>query len=136
MIFGSLFRHKHAPRILVAFASQTGAAERIAWLSANALAAGKNLVRVVPLGGLSAAETAAEALMPDPPRGWSLTERRLLNAGSPGGEAWHIVLRPTDKAQLNWTAGDIAEIWPRNSEALVEAFLTRHHLDGAKSFRW
>ena len=60
MVFGSLFRKMRAPglRILVAFASQTGAAERIAWLSANALAAGKNLVRVVPLGGLSVAEIA------------------------------------------------------------------------------
>src|SRR5438132_8790578 len=58
MIFGSLFRHKHALRILVAFASQTGAAERIAWLSANALAAAKNRVRVVPLGTLSLAEIA------------------------------------------------------------------------------
>src|SRR5690242_20239748 len=60
MVFGSLFRKKGAPggRILVAFASQTGAAERIAWLSANALAAGKNLVRVLPLGALSVTEIA------------------------------------------------------------------------------
>ena len=43
MVFGSLFRSvpKAGGKILVAFASQTGAAERIAWLSANALAAGK-----------------------------------------------------------------------------------------------
>jgi sulfite reductase (NADPH) flavoprotein alpha-component len=45
-------------------------------------------------------------------------------------------LRPKDPAQLNWTAGDIAEIWPRNSQALVEEFLARHVLDGGKSFRW
>lgn len=241
MVFGSLFRKKTTPggRILVAFASQTGAAERIAWLSANALAAAKNPVRVVPLGTLSPAEiaeagsllvvtstygageapdsarafvrkqmaqqpefgglryavlalgdrkydatfcgfgrnldhwlakggarrlfdiicvdgdddiqamtrwcgqlaklgaqTSVEALMPGPPKDWILEERRLLNAGSPGGEAWHIVLKPKDPAQLNWTAGDIAEIWPRNSEASVEAFLARHELDGAASFRW
>jgi sulfite reductase (NADPH) flavoprotein alpha-component len=37
---------------------------------------------------------------------------------------------------LNWTAGDIAEIWPRNSEAAVAEFLARHKLDGGKSFRW
>jgi sulfite reductase (NADPH) flavoprotein alpha-component len=43
---------------------------------------------------------------------------------------------PKDPAQLNWTAGDIAEIWPRNSEAAVTAFLARHNLDGEKSFRW
>jgi len=245
MVFGSLFRKKSAPggRILVGFASQTGAAERIAWLSANALASAGNLagniIRVVPLGALSLAEiaeagtllvvtstygageapdsarafmrkqmaqqpvfktlrygvlalgdrkydatfcgfgrsldrwlakakahrlfdivcvdgdddtgamtkwcqelaklgahTSVEALMPGPPKDWILQERRLLNAGSPGGEAWHIVLTPKDPAQLNWTAGDIAEIWPRNSEASVEAFLARHNLDGAASFRW
>src|SRR6185295_3431576 len=52
------------------------------------------------------------------------------------GEAWHIALRPKQPAQLNWTAGDIAEIWPRNSQASVEEFLARHGLDGDKSFRW
>src|SRR6184192_1593977 len=59
MVFGSLFRKMPRPggRILVAFASQTGAAERIAWLSANALAAG-GLVRVAPLGGLTLSEIA------------------------------------------------------------------------------
>jgi sulfite reductase (NADPH) flavoprotein alpha-component len=242
MIFGSLFRKAPRPggRILVAFASQTGAAERIAWLSANALAAVPGgLVRVAPLGGLSMAEiaeagtllvvtstygageapdsarafarkqmaqtpvlkglsyavlalgdrkydatfcgfgrevdrwlasgkarrlfeavcvdgdddaqamtrwcqhlhalgadTSAESLMPGPPRDWILAERRLLNAGSPGGEAWHIELTPKDPAQLNWTSGDIAEIWPRNSEASVTEFLARHQMDGEKSFRW
>ena len=82
------------------------------------------------------AQTSAEALMPGPPQDWLLEERRLLNPGSPGGEAWHIALRPKDPAQLNWTAGDIAEIWPRNSQASVEEFLARHALDGDKSFRW
>ncbi len=244
MVFASLFPGlpRRGGRILVAFASQTGAAERIAWLSANALAAsgGANrVVRVAPLGGLSVAEiadaglllvvtstygageapdtarafarrqmtqvpalkglsygvlalgdrkydatfcgfgrsvdrwlasgqarrlfeavcvngdddvaamtrwsqqlsrlgarTSAEALMPGPPQDWILEERRLLNAGSPGGEAWHIALRPKDAAQLHWTAGDIAEIWPRNEEAAVAQFLAQHGLDGTKSFRW
>jgi sulfite reductase (NADPH) flavoprotein alpha-component len=240
MVFGSLLRGSSkasGKKIFVAFASQTGAAERIAWLSANALVAG--MVRVAPLGGLSLAEiadagillvvtstygageapdsarafvrkqmaetpqlknlayavlalgdmkydvtfcgfgksldrwlaaagarrlfeivcvngdddiaamtrwsqqlnrlgaqTSAEALMPGPPRDWLLEERRLLNPGSPGGEAWHLVLRPKDPAQLNWTAGDIAEIWPRNSEDSVTSFLARHGLDGELSFRW
>jgi sulfite reductase (NADPH) flavoprotein alpha-component len=242
MVFGSLFSGlpKRSGRLLVAFASQTGAAERVAWLSANALSAGaKHLVRVAPLGGLTMAEiaeagtllvvtstygageapdtarafarkqmaqtpqlkglgyavlalgdmkydatfcgfgrgldrwlasgnarrlfdivcvngddddaamrkwaialnrlgaqTSAEALMPGPPQDWVMAERRLLNPGSPGGEAWHIALRPRDPAQLNWMAGDIAEIWPRNSQAAVEEFLARHELDGEKSFRW
>src|SRR5438876_6048773 len=61
MVFSSLFRKgpRRGGRILVAFASQTGAAERIAWLSANALAAARGaLVRVAPLGGLTMAEIA------------------------------------------------------------------------------
>src|SRR5471032_1497420 len=61
MVFGSLFKSapKAGGKVLVAFASQTGAAERIAWLSANALAGpGKNLIRVAALGALSAAEIA------------------------------------------------------------------------------
>src|ERR1044071_6182281 len=58
MVFGSLFRKRADGRLLVAFASQTGAAERIAWLSANALASAGRLVRVVPLGTLSAGEIA------------------------------------------------------------------------------
>jgi sulfite reductase (NADPH) flavoprotein alpha-component len=82
------------------------------------------------------ADTKVEQLMPGPPQDWLLEERRLLNPGSAGGEAWHIALAPKDPANRNWTAGDIAEIWPRNSEAAVEAFLARHELDGGKSFRW
>jgi sulfite reductase (NADPH) flavoprotein alpha-component len=240
MVFGSLFRkHPKAGKILVAFASQTGAAERIAWLSANALASSGSFVRVAALGGLTAADlaeagilllvtstygageapdsarafvkkqmsappqlkglryavlalgdrkydatfcgfgrgmdrwlasgrasrlfdvlcvdgddddaamtkwceqltrlgadTSVEQLMPGPPQDWILAERRLLNVGSPGGEAWHIALVPKNPAHLHWTAGDIAEIWPRNSEAAVEAFLARHQLDGGLSFKW
>jgi sulfite reductase (NADPH) flavoprotein alpha-component len=242
MVFGSLFRLGSGPggKILVAFGSQTGAAERIAWLSANALAANpKNFVRVAALGGLSAgelaeagtllvvtstygageapdsarafvrkqmaqapmlkglryavlalgdrkydatfcgfgrsldrwlasgkarrlfdvvcvdgddddtamttwceqltrlgADTKVERLMPGPPQDWLLAERRLLNPGSPGGEAWHVVLTPKNAEQLNWTAGDIAEIWPRNPEVLVDEFLARHQLDDGLSFRW
>lgn len=240
MRLSSLFKPKPKPggKILVAFASQTGAAERIAWLSANALAA-SGFVRVAPLGGLSLPElaeagtllvitstygageapdsarafvkkqmtqvpalkgldfavlalgdrkydatfcgfgksldrwlaagkgrrlfdlicvdgdddtqamtrwseqlnqlgatTKAEQLMPGPPQDWILSERRLLNPGSAGGEAWHIALVPKDPGHLNWTAGDIAEIWPRNSQAAVEAFLTQHHFNGEMSFRW
>jgi sulfite reductase (NADPH) flavoprotein alpha-component len=245
MRLGSLFRTKSkaAGKILVAFASQTGAAERIAWLSANALAA-TGFVRVAPLGGLALEEiaeagtllvitstygageapdsarafvkkqmapnpdykspdfkgldfavlalgdrkydatfcgfgksldrwlanakgrrlfdlvcvngdddteamtqwceqlarlgvrTSVEQLMPGAPQDWLLAERRLLNPGSPGGEAWAIALTPKDPSQLHWTAGDIAEIWPRNSEGAVEEFLRLHRLNGELSFRW
>lgn len=40
---------------------------------------------------------------------WKLVERYHLNPGSPGGEAWHLALAPTDH-KPQWTAGDIAEI--------------------------
>ncbi|HEX4178579.1 MAG TPA: sulfite reductase flavoprotein subunit alpha, partial [Rhizomicrobium sp.] len=240
MVFGSLFRSKPAAgKILVAFASQTGAAERIAWLSANALASSGSFVRVAALGRLTAgdlaeagtllvvtstygageapdtarafvkkqmgatpplkglryavlalgdrkydatfcgfgrsvdrwlasgratrlfdvlcvdgddddttmtkwceqltrlgADTSVEQLMPGPPQDWILAERRLLNPGSPGGEAWAIALTPKNPAHLHWSAGDIAEIWPRNSEAAVDAFLALHQLDGSLSFKW
>lgn len=52
---------------------------------------------------------------------WTLAERRLLNPGSPGGEAWHIRLTPADDA--SWEAGDILEIGPRNAPAEVEALI-------------
>lgn len=50
---------------------------------------------------------------------WTLAERTLLNPGSPGGEAWHIRLEPTEDAV--WQAGDILEIGPRNNPAEVAA---------------
>ena len=40
---------------------------------------------------------------------WRLVERALLNAGSPGGEAWHLAFEPIDHAP-DWAAGDIAEV--------------------------
>ena len=55
---------------------------------------------------------------------WRLAQRRLLNPGSPGGEAWHIRLEPQDSA-LDWSAGDILEIGPRNDPAEVAALISR-----------
>ncbi|MFN3557831.1 MAG: sulfite reductase subunit alpha [Brevundimonas sp.] len=40
---------------------------------------------------------------------WQLVERRLLNPGSPGGEAHLLAFEPVDHAP-QWAAGDIAEI--------------------------
>lgn len=239
MIF-SLFRKapKMGGKLLVVFASQTGAAERIAWLTANALS-GAWQVRVAALGGLTAQDLAGAGtllivtstygageapdtarlfarkemaaaiqasglsyavlalgdrkydatfcgfgrsldrwlsrskarrlfeivcvdgdddtaamdkwavelgklgatvtgadLMPGPPRDWTLTERRLLNAGSPGGETWRVRLSPRDPALAEWSAGDIAEVWPRNADDAVTDFLRRHDLNGELSFRW
>jgi sulfite reductase (NADPH) flavoprotein alpha-component len=40
---------------------------------------------------------------------WTLVERRHLNPGSPGGEAWLLGFAPAGHA-ATWVAGDIAEI--------------------------
>lgn len=53
--------------------------------------------------------TAAPDWTPPAYDRWRLVERSLLNAGSPGGEAWHLAFAPIDHAP-NWAAGDIAEI--------------------------
>jgi sulfite reductase (NADPH) flavoprotein alpha-component len=44
---------------------------------------------------------------------WRLAERRLLNPGSQGGEAWHVALEPVEGSAA-WAAGDIVEIGPRH----------------------
>lgn len=53
---------------------------------------------------------------------WRLVERRLLNPGSSGGEAWHVALEPVAGA-AGWTAGDIIEILPQQDVRRVDAFL-------------
>ena len=40
---------------------------------------------------------------------WKLVERRLLNPGSPGGEAFHLAFEPIEHTPA-WSAGDIVEI--------------------------
>lgn len=61
---------------------------------------------------------------------WTLAERRHLNPGSPGGEAFHIALTPPPGADVAWQAGDIIEIGPRHGQARVGQFLAAAGLDG------
>ncbi len=61
---------------------------------------------------------------------WTLIERRLLNAGSPGGGVFHLALTPPAGHAADWNAGDIAEVGPRNSPATVAAVLDMLGLDG------
>nr|WP_301334149.1 sulfite reductase subunit alpha [Solimonas sp. SE-A11] len=49
---------------------------------------------------------------------WRLVERRLLNPGSLGGPAYHLALQPLEGIP-KWSAGDIAEIGPRNAPQRV-----------------
>src|SRR5690606_3904720 len=61
---------------------------------------------------------------------WILSERRLLNPGSPGAPAFHLALRPVDGA-LRWQAGDIVDIGPLNAADLVMRWLARLGLPGS-----
>ncbi|WP_142847772.1 sulfite reductase flavoprotein subunit alpha [Telmatospirillum sp. J64-1] len=60
---------------------------------------------------------------------WILRERRLLNPGSSGRPAFHLSLQPAT-GEASWSAGDIAEIGPRNAPQAVAAFLQALDLDG------
>jgi sulfite reductase (NADPH) flavoprotein alpha-component len=60
---------------------------------------------------------------------WRLIERRRLNPGSPGGPAFHLALEPMEggpkggpEGGIEWQAGDIAEIGPRNAREALDRF--------------
>jgi sulfite reductase (NADPH) flavoprotein alpha-component len=65
---------------------------------------------------------------------WRLAERRLVNAGSPGGPVYHLVLTPVTGPAW-WKAGDIAEIGPEHHPADVADFLEAVGLDGTPPVR-
>jgi sulfite reductase (NADPH) flavoprotein alpha-component len=64
-------------------------------------------------------------------RAWALAERRLLNPGSVGGPAFHLELLPPPGKTLQWQAGDIAEIGPRNAPHAVTNLLDISGLSGS-----
>ncbi|BDU17656.1 sulfite reductase subunit alpha [Lysobacter auxotrophicus] len=64
-------------------------------------------------------------------RPWRLQERRWLNPGSVGGPAYHVALSPMDTRDLDWEAGDIAEIGPRHAPSDVMAWLLAAGQDAA-----
>ena len=61
---------------------------------------------------------------------WRLQARTQVNAGSPGGGAFDIALVPAAGALPDWTAGDIAEIGPRNAAAEIATLLATLDLPG------
>lgn len=77
-------------------------------------------------GTPDAAEWSPAAFAP-----WTLAQRRLLNAGSPGGAVFHLALAPPSGHAPAWEAGDIAEIGPRHGAAAVASALAPLALDGA-----
>lgn len=66
---------------------------------------------------------------------WQLVERRWLNPGSQGAPAYHLALTPEDASDLDWTAGDIAEVGPSHAPEVVARLLDRLALDGATQVR-
>lgn len=60
---------------------------------------------------------------------WVLSARTHLNAGSAGAPVFHLKLNSPQNA-VQWQAGDIAEIGPRNSPQVIAAFLSAVGLDG------
>lgn len=77
-------------------------------------------------GATDAADWAAPRYAP-----WRLAERRLLNAGSRGGPCFHVALVPPNASDLQWEAGDVAEIGPRNAPAHVDAWLAAAGVAGS-----
>jgi sulfite reductase (NADPH) flavoprotein alpha-component len=61
---------------------------------------------------------------------WTLLARSQVNHGSTGAPVFHLKLS-TAKKDMQWQAGDIAEIGPRNSQGAVSQFLVKLALDGA-----
>ena len=61
---------------------------------------------------------------------WTLAARVPLNPGSLGGPAYLLSLQPPAGTAPQWSAGDIAEIGPRNALAAVDAVLAARGLDG------
>jgi sulfite reductase (NADPH) flavoprotein alpha-component len=69
----------------------------------------------------------------DPPRyrRWRLDARQCLNPGSQGEAVFHIELQPEQPEDLDWQAGDIAEIGPRHAQDATARWLEAHGLDPA-----
>ncbi|WP_081664034.1 sulfite reductase flavoprotein subunit alpha [Metapseudomonas resinovorans] len=61
---------------------------------------------------------------------WTLESREHLNPGSQGESTWMLRLRAPLGSQVDWQAGDLVEILPRQAEPRIQAWLDRHGLDG------
>ncbi|MDM8348225.1 PepSY domain-containing protein [Pseudomonas sp. sp1636] len=62
---------------------------------------------------------------------FTLTRRELLNPGSQGAPTYLLGLHA--ERPLDWCAGDILELLPRQGEAQVQAWLQAHGLDGSQA---
>lgn len=66
---------------------------------------------------------------------WTLSERMHLNPGSQGESTWLLRLTAPSDSQIDWSAGDLVEIVPRQPAFLVSAWLHRLGLDGDASIQ-
>ncbi len=64
---------------------------------------------------------------------WTLSGREHLNPGSQGESTWLLRLGAPSDSQIDWAAGDLVEIVPRQPEFLVSRWLERLGLDGSGS---
>lgn len=83
--------------------------------------------RLVTQLGASLMQDLAPALHP-----WALRQRRHLNPGSPGAPVFHLRFAPKQARQLDWQAGDIAEVAPHNDPAQVSVLADALRLDLAQ----
>ena len=60
---------------------------------------------------------------------WTLLQREHLNPGSPGGPVYWLRLQPPADANVQWQAGDIAEIGPQHASHTVRAWLDAQRFD-------
>src|SRR5690606_25072957 len=66
---------------------------------------------------------------------WTLSGRRLTNAGSTGEPVFELRLSPPGGPSPDWRAGDIAEVGPRQAPMAVAALLQATGLDPAARVR-
>lgn len=67
---------------------------------------------------------------------WTLGRREHINPGSAGDAVFHLELRPPKGETVAWSAGDIAEIGPRNGPHAVQAWLAALGLPATTRVTW
>ncbi|WP_295857605.1 sulfite reductase flavoprotein subunit alpha [uncultured Xylophilus sp.] len=67
---------------------------------------------------------------------WCLARRAHCNPGSLGAPLFDLVLKPPAGRSVDWRAGALAEILPRQALEAVAAVLQRLAFDGATPVRW
>ncbi|MBN5035211.1 flavodoxin domain-containing protein [Stenotrophomonas maltophilia] len=75
------------------------------------------------LGQLGGGATELPDWSPAEYQPWTLLQRQHLNPGSPGGPVYRVRLQPPPGADVQWQAGDIAEIGPQHPRHSARAWL-------------